>query len=509
MKNVLSSFLLLSGMVAFAQDSLLGDLGLNSQASKEETSYTCIPAPAPKPPAHHASAEGLPPLPLPVVPLRRTEKKAPPRPPVLIAKISTANRADWATNPTDAQNLLKWMAKHLNVHFSDMVLPNGNIPTDAKTVPVLYRTGHDAFSFTPQQRQQLRQYLFNGGTLILEACCGRRAFAESALAEMRTLIPERAPYRLQPDHPLFHSYADITDIQYRKHALAAGAKNGDAAVIGIDIGCRTAVFLFRWDVSCGWDEQPDNKRHHCLGYSIDTAKKIGANLMAYITAERSTAVPLSQAMAFVDADPSKTDKLVIGQVKYNGLWKCRESGLPMLLNHFHAQTKIPVVFHREEIPLTSPDLCKLPVIYITGHQAFEFTDAERAALAGYVAGGGFVIAESCCGRMGFAASFQREMNKIFKGSALTRLNSSHPLYAYPNVLRDVQPLPALAAKVRTSGRVAPELYGMTVDGHLAVVFTPYGLSCGWEGAECPYCKGIQAKDATALGINLLMYSMIQ
>ncbi|NCB32110.1 MAG: DUF4159 domain-containing protein, partial [Clostridia bacterium] len=48
-----------------------------------------------------------------------------------------------------------------------------------------HRTGHDAFSFTPEIRERLRAYLAGGGTLILEACCGRRAFVESALREVQ------------------------------------------------------------------------------------------------------------------------------------------------------------------------------------------------------------------------------------------------------------------------------------------------------------------------------------
>ena len=80
---------------------------------------------------------------------------------------------------------------------------------------------------------------------------------------------------------------------------------------------------------------------------------------------------------------------------------------------------------------------------------------------------------------------------------------------YPNTVKDVQPLPALAAKINSRSRVAPELYGINIDGHLGVVFSPRGLSCGWEMAQCPYCKGIHAKDARALGINILSYSMMQ
>ena len=44
------------------------------------------PPPPPKP-SRVTGAEGFPPLPLPVTPLRRTEKKRPPAPPALFAKI--------------------------------------------------------------------------------------------------------------------------------------------------------------------------------------------------------------------------------------------------------------------------------------------------------------------------------------------------------------------------------------------------------------------------------------
>ena len=45
--------------------------------------------PAPKAERHRIKAgEGFPPLPLPVTPLRRTEKKRPPAPPVLMGKIN-------------------------------------------------------------------------------------------------------------------------------------------------------------------------------------------------------------------------------------------------------------------------------------------------------------------------------------------------------------------------------------------------------------------------------------
>ena len=488
---------------------LLDGFGLDSEVARDETKYSCTPRPVPKPPAQHSSAESLPPLPLPAVPLRRTEKKNPPRPPVMIAKIATKRRSDWATNPADTRNLLRWMAKNLNVHFSSINMPEDRIPTDPKEVPMLYRTGHESFSFTPEVRAKLRRYLVHGGTIVFDACCGRRAFAESALREMQQLIPERPPYRLTMDHPLYHSFFDIKSIDYRLWAREAGARNDDPSCIGIDIGCRTAAFFFRWDVSCGWDDLRDSDRHHCLGYDMATAKRIGSNLMAYITAERSAATPLSKALDFVDAGKGKSGKFVVAQAKYDGLWKTRQAGLSMLLNSFHEQTRTPVRFAREEVALDSARLFEVPFLYITGHQDFKLSPSERANLRQYLLRGGVLLAESCCGREAFDRSFRIEVSKVLNGQKLERLPATHPLFLYPNRVQAVQPRSALARKLSSETKISPVLYGVSINGNLGVIYSPHGLACGWELAQCPYCGGLSSGDALALGVNILSYAILQ
>ncbi|MBT3378701.1 MAG: DUF4159 domain-containing protein [Lentisphaerae bacterium] len=505
-----SSVLVLVGWLgAEALGGLLDGFGLNSTVVKEEQNYTCTPKPPAKPPAQHSGAEGLPPLPLPAVPLRRTEKKNPPRPPVLIAKIATKRRSDWATNPADSKNLLRWMAKDLNVHFSSINLPQDRIPTNPQQIPVLYRTGHEAFEFSSNDRKKLREYLLRGGTVIFDACCGRRAFVESALREVQQLVPERPPYRLTMDHPIYHSFFDIKNIQYRPWALKAGAKTGEPSCVGIDIGCRTAAFFFRWDVSCGWDYLKDSDRHHCLGYHVDSARKIGANLMAYVTAERSAALPLSKALDFVDATKGKSGKFIIAQASYKGMWKTREAGLSMLLNSFHDQTKTPVRFAREEVALDSSRLFEVPFIYLTGHQDFVLTPQERSNLRQYLMRGGILFAESCCGREAFDRSFRFEISKVLNGQKLDRLPSAHPLFLFPNQVKGVQPRPALSRKLGAKGKIVPALFGVNVNGNVAVVYAPHGLACGWELAQCPYCSGIESADSLALGVNILSYAIMQ
>ena len=495
--------------VVSVRAGLLDDLGINSDASKEATKHTCVPKPPPPRPAQHSGAEGVPPLPLPAVPLRRTEKKNPPRPPVLIAKIATQAQEDWATNPDDTNNLLRWMSKELNVNFTSTNIPANQVPNDPREIPVLYRTGHLAFEFTPDMRARLRAYLMGGGTLIMEACCGRPEFARSAMKEMQLLIPERPPYRLAMDHPVYHSYYDIKDLRYRPTALSTGIKNGESSLIGIDVGCRTAVFFFRYDVSCGWDELPDSETHKCIGYDIQTAKLLGANLMAYLTSERNSAMPLSKALAYVDESKEKAGKFTIAQGIYEGVWRTREAGLNMLLNTFHEKTLTPVRFERRDVEVGAPGLFDVPFVYLTGHQEFHLKPAERENLQRFLLRGGVLLGEACCGRPGFDAAFRQEIGQILNGAKLERLPPDHLLFRYPNAITAVTPRPALARELGAQGAIPPMLYGANLNGHLAVIYSPVGLSCGWELAQCPYCRGLEGNDALGLGVNLLSFILTQ
>ena len=53
----------------------------------------------------------------------------------------------------------------------------------------------------------------------------------------------------------------------------------------------------------------------------------------------------------------------------------------------------------------------------------------------------------------------------------------------------------------------PELYGIELNGAMAVIYTPYDMSAGWERAIAPYALGYEPADAMALGVNVLYYAV--
>ena len=50
----LTFLLAFAGYSSMASDPLLGDLGLDSDAAKQEKTFSCSPAPPSKPPAQHS-----------------------------------------------------------------------------------------------------------------------------------------------------------------------------------------------------------------------------------------------------------------------------------------------------------------------------------------------------------------------------------------------------------------------------------------------------------------------
>ena len=88
---------------------------------------------------------------------------------------------------------------------------------------------------------------------------------------------------------------------------------------GVDIDNRTAVFISRWDFSLGWERNPGDS----WGYIDEDARKVGGNLVAYVTAMREAGRSVGRSVELVNADRTMGDKVRVGQVIHAGPWKAR------------------------------------------------------------------------------------------------------------------------------------------------------------------------------------------
>lgn len=463
------------------------------------------PLESPKPPpAQVSSSEGMPPLPYPVVPMKRQERKNPPQPPVLLTKISVNDAEDWTRTPNDLKSLLEWMSGEMNVHFSSNIKSFTQVAPDPAKNPILYRSGYKPFTLTPAEIANLREFVLRGGTVIFNALVGHPDFYQSAVKAAGQILPERSVYRLRMDHPVFEAYYKIERVGYRDRAVRDKVVTDEYPYLeGIDIDNRTAIFISRWDFSLGWEANS----HESWGYADADARELGANIISYVTAMRDAGRSVGRSVELVDADKRTAGKFRVGQIRHSGVWKTRSAAFPMLLNQFHTLTGAPVSFELREVSLSDASIFETPFLYLTGTTDFVLTVQERANLRRFLTKGGVLFVEASEGRVSFDAAFRAEIAQVLPGRELVALPPEHALFRQPQPVPVVKARPALAARRDNKIEMTPELFGVELDGALAVIYSPHDLSAGWERAIAPYARGYEPAEATALGVNTLYYAV--
>lgn len=475
---------------------------------------SCGPPPPAKP-HRRTGGESFPPLPLPATPLRRTEKKRPPAPPALVAKVrygklvegvDEAGRPfrylDWTTDPSDVYSLMNRYSSDIGVRRRAIEVTFEDFSFDPTEIPVLYLTGHEGVELTREIRAKLRAYLQAGGSLICDACCGSEEYLKAWVREMSLLFPHRKAVELPGDHPVFGTVYRIAEVGYQVEGK--GRFKGPPVLLGISIGCRTAVFLTPYDLSCGWDGHQHERGKRV--WPAEDARRLGVNMLAYAQAFYGLGRFLAVERVYFEAGESAGQKLVMGQVIHGGDWDPDPSGPLNLLKHVQESSTLDVRFRREAVDLAGNELFKYPVLHMTGHDGFTFRDEEVVNLRKYLKLGGFLLADACCGRLSFDRAFRREMARVLPEAKLGVLPLDHELFsALGDPVREVRYKPAVR-KTNPELKV-PVLEGMTLEGTLAVVYSRFDLGCGWEIEECPFCRGVEPKDALRLGANILVYCM--
>jgi len=468
-------------------------------------------------PQRRAGGESFPPLPLPVTPLRRTEKKRQPAPPALIAKVAygpvnwsvrdgkRVGRRDWLSVTDDVRNLLRWTGRQLGFRYRSFQTNFDKLSYDPAEIPVLYLTGHEPLpELSDEAAGRLRQFLYDGGTILANACCGAPEFTASFRRQMGRLFPHRRLGPLPADHPIFSNFYRIDRVRY--HKGTGENSDGPPYLEALNIGCRAAVLFAPYDLANGWfgQDPPDNYQ---AGRWIvgDDARRLGGNIITYVLAcypyGRMRAL---QPVLYQQGEPTR-DELVVGQIVHDGDWDPTPGGLAGLLRALRENSTLHTQFKRAELQLTDRDIFSYPVLYLTGLREFRLRDGEVEQLRTYLTSGGVLVAEAACGMASFDASLRRELARVLPDMPLTALEPDHPLYsaaldvtrvAYTPLVQQEQP-----------GVDRPMLEGIEIDGALRVVYSRYGLSCGWERLEYPYDRGYAERDALRLGVNIFVYAM--
>jgi hypothetical protein len=227
-----------------------------------------------------------------------------------IAKLRHDGGCD--TAPAALPHLLEAAARELQIRVStEQRLIELTDPALFK-YHMVFMHGRRSFSFTTEQREKLRAYIKRGGTLMADAICANREFAESFHREMQTIfagdrdaagaagarplagsLANRSAdengglMRIPPTDPLFSTTFggyDLSMVSIRVPSageagqLAGSIRKIEPEFEGIRLGDRWAVVFSKFDLSCALEKHDSLE---CEGYTRDDAERLGLNVLLY------------------------------------------------------------------------------------------------------------------------------------------------------------------------------------------------------------------------------------
>jgi len=483
----------------------------------------------PKAPRRHMSAaEALPPLPLPATPLRRTERKKPPQPDYLIGKViwgesasfvdSSGGKmkiADWNLCPTDMERFVgNGRSMDLKYHWQNVNLNDFHF--DPKKLPALLFSGVRTLRLSQTHIQALREYILNGGMVICDSIAGSPYFYESAKKVFFEAFPE-CRFRVIPsDHPLYHMMVDVNKVSYPK-------KPGTTKPFleCIYVGSRIGVLVSKYGLGCGWNRDVTRlgKLPKAVYYDVKSANQLGLNLAAYVVGYAEVGLLEGQPEVFGAADQKRpTDEFVFAQLKHEGAWNVHPGGATALLMKLRRHTAIRVNLKRVAVDAEKDDLSSYPFLYLTGLDDFSFSSEAVTALRRYLQFGGVLLVNNGMGLSTFDRAVRRELAEILPEARLEPISANHHIYNSlltikavrysPVVVKNKPPPAAGLIKPSVAGlKNQPYVLGVTIDGDLRVLYSPYDLEAGWLDAYYPLIRGYESIYAQQLGMNIITYVM--
>lgn len=432
------------------------------------------------------------------------------RRPIVLSKLKHGTDNDWNRHRAAVQNLTRriegtWQQ---DLTWQTIDFAAATLESLVQT-PVLFISGRDQLEFSEDQKTLLRKYIEQGGFIFAEATCGGRTFDRQFRALMSDLFPQNSLTLLPTDHPIWYAEGKVNPRFVRP-------------LLGINACCRTSVVYCPEDLSCYWELSQGSRTStfpQSVQEEIEACLQIGENVVAYATNRQLKAKLDARPLRIADEEDAGSTRgtLVVPKILHTGGSDDAPHSLSHLLREVRSQTKIRLSTTHPLLPATDKQLLDYPIAFMHGRRSFRFSAKERKALETFVKRGGFLFADSICASPQFTQSFRREMEAMFPAHPLRRISAKHPIfsgdfrgYKIGNVqLRDPQMRgkeDRLDAKIEST---TPFFEALEINDRIAVIFSPYDMSCALEQSASLECKGYLREDAMRLGVNVILFAIQQ
>lgn len=173
-----------------------------------------------------------------------------------------------------------------NVTFIDIA------PADLAKHPFVYMIEPGALEFAADEVTALRNYLLNGGFMMVDDFWGDDEW-ENFHAQMKRVFPEREPVELEIDHPIFHAVFDLkqkpqmpsidvflsTGLTYERDGFGGTQQVHYRAYLD-DKGRMMAIVCHNTDLGDGWEREGEDPTYFHR-FSEKMAYPMAINILFY------------------------------------------------------------------------------------------------------------------------------------------------------------------------------------------------------------------------------------
>ena len=180
---------------------------------------------------------------------------------------------DWYSNPTSLPNLAAFCNQQINTTISEKTetVTPGSI--DLFDYPFVHMTGHGNVYFTPEEAENLRNYLISGGFLHIDDNYGIDEYLRKELVKV---FPNTELKELPANHPIFSSQFNYPEGLPKIHEH--DGKRPQAFGIEHE-GRLVLLYTLESDLGDGWE----NPEIHNDPQEVRLkALQMGANIVKYV-----------------------------------------------------------------------------------------------------------------------------------------------------------------------------------------------------------------------------------
>jgi hypothetical protein len=415
------------------------------------------------------------------------------RAPVAISKLSydiepSNAEGNWNQRPRDVANITRWISRQTEKPFNWQIVNLKAPVNELHDAPILFIAGNQELKFGAEEKSKLRQFVEGGGIILGNADAGAPIFTKSYKLLAKELFPEYEMRQLPANHPIF------TNEQY-----PAEKWKRKPTVLGVSNGARELMLMVQdTDISRAWHLQESAARSELFEFA--------ANLFLYAVDKREARNKGETYQVTPDPRISPAQYLTVARIKYGGIWNPEPGG-------WRRMTAIMNNRDRVGLKLINVEPGKDPfgaarVAHLTGIGKFKLTDEARAAIKKFVQDGNLLVVDAAGGNSDFAAVAEAELTAMFGADAATQLKNplppDAPIYQVGGRKLDDVGYRSFARQNIVGELKGPRLRAITLNGKLAVIYSPEDLSVGLVGEPVDGIIGYDPKTATSLMRNILL-----